>query len=633
MSPRVLTLQNRMTLGAILLSAVLLALLALPMFGLRLQRDALRMQDRAAEISRQMMSLERLLTDLGADLSITRAALTAEQLSAWQSRLGEYSTIGETVARLRESLADDPAQAGRLEQLRTQTDAGRWREAAARGAVIDAGLARNAIADARSILHALRDTQQAAQQQQRMRVDRQSAGLVLATVMSCLLLAVFTIIISRRLAQRVSEPLQQMLLAAECLAQGGLAPRVDERATDEIGQLARAFNRMAGSISARERTILARNQELDELREFNLLLRTSRDEREVHLALLQKLRALDLSQAVILHRLAGDTGLRVMDSLKPLRHLGAHDRDTQAKSAAGEVEQTVPLCRVTRAGREHVIDDIQEDLICQGCHFGQMRGSAFCVPFITGGPAIGALHLASSKTEYWTPERQRVVRALADQTALTLDNLRLVKTLDDRTRIDDLTLLYNRRHLDERLREEVSMARRDGFPLSVMMLDIDHFKRLNDTYGHKAGDIVLRECAIAIRNTLRHGEIVARYGGEEFTVILRDNARAAQKVADRLLRTVAALSFPQFDRESQPLRVTVSIGVAEFPLNGQTAEDVLKAADFALYRAKDTGRNCVKLASRSLLAIRGARNGGGASERPGDHGLRIVESGTGTESG
>jgi diguanylate cyclase (GGDEF)-like protein len=194
-----------------------------------------------------------------------------------------------------------------------------------------------------------------------------------------------------------------------------------------------------------------------------------------------------------------------------------------------------------------------------------------------------------------------------DQAAPTINNLRLMKTLEDRTLTDEHTRVYNRRYLDDYLKRQIGLARRQEFPVSVMMLDIDYFKRLNDRYGHEAGDIVLKHFASVIARSLREGEFVARYGGEEFTVVMNGTAKAAQTLAERLRKAVASLSFPQLAQQGEEVRVTMSIGIAEFPTNGQTPEDVLKAADFALYRAKEAGRNCVKVASRTLMAIKVAQ--------------------------
>ena len=158
---------------------------------------------------------------------------------------------------------------------------------------------------------------------------------------------------------------------------------------------------------------------------------------------------------------------------------------------------------------------------------------------------------------------------------------------------DPLTRSYNRRFADERLAAEVSFAQRHGTPLSLMILDVDEFKRVNDTLGHGAGDAVLRVLAGALSRTVRVEDVVARWGGEEFVVIARGiDARNAFIFGERIRKTIAALSIPW---ETAPMRVTVSVGVATMQAGSSivTQAALLEAADQALYRAKAAGRNRV----------------------------------------
>ncbi len=604
-SARMLNIRNKITLGAVLLLSALLIVTVSLAGGLRTLNEALRWHERAQEAAAHLNNLDRLTAEL-------ETALHGSEISAAQSQaLLPYFTardgLAAEVTRLGDRLSDDPAQAGRLEQLRQRTDISRWRTLLGAGEAGRNDL-RRAVAEIRSTVEEIGTAHARAINKHRDEIEGLSNTLILNVAIFCLFVIAITVIASQRLGRRIVDPVSQMMLAAERLTLGDLAPRVEERTNDEIGQLARAFNRMADRIAEREKAILTRNQELDELHDFNALLQTSAAEEEIHRALLHKVRALELSQAIILNRHNEDHTLAVVSSLSPLG--GSHE-DYGSDPADAELPapdwQHLPLCRVVRAGREMMVSDVREDLLCTDCRFMQKRGSSFCVPITAGGRTIGALHLASPKTDYWTTERQRLVKALVDQAAPTINNLRLMKTLEDRTLMDEHTRVYNRRYLDDYIRQQIGLARRQEFPVSVMMLDIDHFKRLNDRYGHEAGDIVLRQFATTIKNSLREGEIIARYGGEEFTVVMNGTAKAAQTLAERLRRAVAALSFPQFAQQGEDVRVTMSIGIAEFPTNGQTVEDVLKSADFALYRAKDGGRNCVKLASRSLMAIRGAQ--------------------------
>jgi diguanylate cyclase (GGDEF)-like protein len=161
---------------------------------------------------------------------------------------------------------------------------------------------------------------------------------------------------------------------------------------------------------------------------------------------------------------------------------------------------------------------------------------------------------------------------------------------------DGLTGLYNHRHLHERLTLEVERSQRSGLPLSLLMLDVDHFKQFNDTFGHPAGDEVLRQLARVLNDTRRANDVVARYGGEEFALILVDTAKfTAAKVAERVRERVAAHDFS--DAAQRAGKISVSIGVATFPDDGADAEGLVRTADTALYAAKRAGRNRVVLAT------------------------------------
>ncbi len=156
---------------------------------------------------------------------------------------------------------------------------------------------------------------------------------------------------------------------------------------------------------------------------------------------------------------------------------------------------------------------------------------------------------------------------------------------------DGLTGLYNHRTFYALLADELARAQRFSRPLSLLMLDIDHFKRVNDTHGHLAGDAVLKALGKLLHREVRGIDRVCRYGGEEITVILPEtDIDAAAHVAERLR---AAVEAQPFDANSEPIRLTVSIGVASFPAHADSAETLVAAADAALYAAKRGGRNLV----------------------------------------
>lgn len=175
---------------------------------------------------------------------------------------------------------------------------------------------------------------------------------------------------------------------------------------------------------------------------------------------------------------------------------------------------------------------------------------------------------------------------------------------------DALTNLFNRRYLEETLERELARAAREGYPLCIVMMDIDHFKEVNDTYGHEAGDLVLKTLADMVTKQSRQGDFVCRYGGEEFVLVMPNiTVEVAKERVGSLHKSIAAHYIP-FGRFN--LNVTVSMGISSFPAQGETKEDLLRTADRALYAAKNAGRNRVM-----VYRERGDRDGGKARSHHG----------------
>jgi diguanylate cyclase (GGDEF)-like protein len=217
-------------------------------------------------------------------------------------------------------------------------------------------------------------------------------------------------------------------------------------------------------------------------------------------------------------------------------------------------------------------------------------------PVVWGGRTFGALVLSGSAVPLGG--KRPYASMVADLMASAFQNSIAVETADLEASTDPLTGLYNRKYLSHRFEAEVRRARNYMAPLSVLLLDIDHFKKVNDTYGHPAGDVILKKLAEMIRKATRASDFVVRYGGEEFVVVMTaSNQDQAFHYIDRLREVVAAAEFP-VPGHSAPLKVTISAGVSSFPDDGQSTTDLLKAADQALYAAKAGGRNRVVRAVR-----------------------------------
>ncbi|MDQ7841073.1 MAG: diguanylate cyclase [bacterium] len=271
----------------------------------------------------------------------------------------------------------------------------------------------------------------------------------------------------------------------------------------------------------------------------------------------------------------------------------------------GEEPSTQPVfspddCWALRRGRAHIVEDTGEGPNCRHLTSPLPQGY-LCLPLVAHGEAMGLLCLTRPGTAESAlpplPETRRMVAStMGEQSALALANLRMRETLRSQSVRDPLTGLFNRRYMEETLEREIRRAERGGRPLSVMMLDLDHFKQFNDTFGHSAGDALLRELGTMLRANLRAGDIACRFGGEEFVLILPEAALdCARTRAEQFREAAKHLHVSHLGESLGP--VTVSLGVAAFPEHGTGGEALLEAADAALYRAKSEGRDRVVVAA------------------------------------
>jgi diguanylate cyclase (GGDEF)-like protein len=257
-------------------------------------------------------------------------------------------------------------------------------------------------------------------------------------------------------------------------------------------------------------------------------------------------------------------------------------------------------CWALRRGRPHVSNTIQDgiELICPHLR-QQLPAHALCIPMMAQGDAMGILHVRAASGLggglRLTESKQQIAMAMADSMGLALANLKLRLYLREQSIRDSLTGLFNRRYLDETLEREFHRAIRTQRSVGVIMLDLDHFKVFNDTFGHEAGDIMLRNLGSFLKQHLRGGDIACRYGGEEFALILPEASLEHVTLrAEQLREGVKHLPAQYQGRMLPPL--TLSLGVAIFPENGATSQQVLSAADTALYVAKRRGRDRVVVA-------------------------------------
>jgi diguanylate cyclase (GGDEF)-like protein/PAS domain S-box-containing protein len=252
-------------------------------------------------------------------------------------------------------------------------------------------------------------------------------------------------------------------------------------------------------------------------------------------------------------------------------------------------------CWALRTGHPHLV--VAGDSTAPCAHAAGVKNSYLCIPILAQGETLGLLHLqATDDVPQLESAELSFKTTFAGQVGLSIANIRLREALRMQSVRDALTGLYNRRYLEEVLDREIRRAGRAGQSMGILMLDLDHFKRFNDTYGHDAGDAVLRETAAFLLKNVRAEDFVCRYGGEEFVVILPTaDVEGARARGEKLRSKMRELSILHQGKSLG--MVTLSVGVATFPAHGMSPKELMAAADGALYEAKRGGRDQVAVAS------------------------------------
>ncbi|MDM4722375.1 diguanylate cyclase [Micromonospora sp. WMMA1363] len=443
----------------------------------------------------------------------------------------------------------------------------------------------------------------------------QPPGLYAALVAAVLVATLLAVAAAGRLARATTRPLVELAGAADRVARGDLTARVPVRSRDEIGRLAGAFNRMTRETGT-----------------YVTALTSSRDQLRGHLAVLGDTLASthDLQRIlrVILHSAIAATGSRagallLVDgggALVAQCTEGLTARTDRPGPVRIPLDGVVGAVAVTGEPRHGRVESAAAPP-------GEPRCSTYvAVPFVTpgegatrpDGPApdltapatvLGVLALYDRLgDDEFDDDDVVTLRTFAGHAAVAVNNVRVHEEAQRLSLTDPLTGLWNYRYLRESIRREVERASRFGRMLSVLALDLDRFKHVNDTYGHTAGDTVLVEFARRVRGEIREVDLAFRRGGEEFVVLLPEtDARGATILAERL--GVAIREVPiTVDGPGAPalVPVTVSIGIAVYPDNGGTGHQVLDAADGALYAAKAGGRDTWRVAvvSRATPPLR-----------------------------
>jgi len=247
-------------------------------------------------------------------------------------------------------------------------------------------------------------------------------------------------------------------------------------------------------------------------------------------------------------------------------------------------------CWALRKGHRHLSSDIHKGIVCEHyANTGEL--SSLCIPLIAHGETIGVLHLLKNEIN---TEIATLAEAIAKRIGIAIANIELKFSLREQAIKDTLTNLYNRRYLFESLEQFVARALRTKSHIGIIMVDIDYFKKLNDSYGHDAGDVALKAIANFFKEVTRASDVVCRYGGEEFCIVCPDSSSEDTLfIAEKLCFGVRALGIKVSATEE--IKLTLSAGVSTFPNVEESIKKTISEADQALYQAKHDGRNCVRV--------------------------------------
>ncbi|MBB3168331.1 sensor domain-containing diguanylate cyclase [Simiduia aestuariiviva] len=329
------------------------------------------------------------------------------------------------------------------------------------------------------------------------------------------------------------------------------------------------------------------------VREEKRLLESRVRSRTQQIALLQRLVSLlaacntiDEIQAVIadiVPRILGNTpgAISLINASRNLVEIKA----TWQGAWQGEMVYPLEDCWALRKGKFHLSHDELSSMVCP--HMANSTQNCVCIPLAAYGETLGLLHITAEQISEGT---NNIAFTVAEHLGLALANLNMQRKLREQATRDPLTGLYNRRYMEEFMAKELKLGQRHEIGFGVLMIDVDHFKRFNDTFGHDAGDYVLATIADLVMRNIRGEDLAFRMGGEELAILLPLADIAQTMQCGQKLRELVKTYHWVFKGLSLG-KVTMSIGAAVFPDHGQTGEQIIKAADVALYQAKASGRD------------------------------------------
>jgi len=436
-------------------------------------------------------------------------------------------------------------------------------------------------------------------------VRRQGIIAVLLISVSVILAALLALILLRRMLNPLSVTAQAVHQVTARAVDGDFAGRIKQYSTDEVGDIANNINHLLEFLEREISTIRARvgqllghqardgrNQltlttemvdSLVEASQFKQAIEEDQTKQEIYLRLIEM-----LQNKYFIRRFSIYEVLEGKNKIIPINISG--DIGADCRYCDPQITIDGSACRARRTG--HEVNAVCYPGLCTMFRPEAEGDSHICLPIIQSGSAgcIVQLVVSAEQTSFATMALPFIAIYLREAGPV-LEAKRLMEHLRESALRDAMTGLYNRRFLEEYVGTLVAGSQRRKAPFSVLMLDLDYFKQVNDTHGHEAGDKVIKTLADLLQRNVRSSDMAVRYGGEEFLMVLLDTkADAAMQVAEKIRGEVEATKVPL---ASTMLQKTISIGVAEYPNDSDTFWQVVKFADVALYQAKSGGRNRV----------------------------------------
>ncbi|MGQ3075033.1 MAG: diguanylate cyclase [Ferrovibrionaceae bacterium] len=585
----------------------LVTLIAMTIFLYLLARSSDTQVEQRHAAALAVVETERILSDL----KDAEAAQRGYLLTGIEAYLAPYRNASASLLRRIENLDRRPAGCpgcrerfarlyevgkARLDIIQQTIDVMQAEGPDAARTLVLADHGRALMDEARTIVGEIAAIEQTVMQDRQIHLDEMRVLHITGLLAGSALVGMTSVVTGLLLLYSLNRSFSALGRGIERISKGDLVTEVAIDGRDELGRLARAFNGMMAELRAAK--------ESRDLAEWTvagteLALRARSAEVERRTTLIDNF-------AKMANRLHGCTDEaefvdvvcrfvpQVLQKLPGAVYAFGNSRNLLRRIAAWGDPRSAPTeflnaeCWGLRRGRPHNVDNAATDTICAHVSI-EAVGSYRCRPLVAQGETVGLLYLEQCGA---TEVDDRDLAFLTETLAFSLVNLRLRNRLRNQSIRDPLTGLFNRRYLEESLELEWARTSRSSTELSVMMADIDHFKKVNDALGHDAGDLVLKQVATLLRQNVREGDVVCRYGGEEFALIL-PTARLDQaaELADRIRAAISELAITYRGQKLGP--ITMSFGVASRH-DGETPAMLIDMADAALYAAKRAGRNTVR---------------------------------------